>query len=65
MFINTKSEVSNLQAAGRLRSIKGKDVKFYYFYNKLFNKHLQYHYARSHLFRDQAYKFLNHDYKEM
>jgi len=63
MFINTMAEVPNLQAAGRLRDIKGKEVKFYYFYNKLFKKHLQYHYTRSQLFKDQALTFKYVDYK--
>lgn len=49
-----QSPVSNLQAMGRLRQLKDRDVKFYYTYCEQIPKQVQYHKKKIELFEDRA-----------
>jgi superfamily II DNA or RNA helicase len=50
MTVSVDSPVSNLQALGRLRDLKDRDVKFYYTYCLQIPKQVQYHRNRKLLF---------------
>lgn len=41
--INVKAPAANLQARGRLRDLKDRDVRFYYYYCSTIPKHCEYH----------------------
>lgn len=49
-----QSPVSNLQALGRLRDLKDRDVKFYYCYSEDIPKHVEYHQKKMELFEDKS-----------
>jgi superfamily II DNA or RNA helicase len=45
---------SNIQALGRLRNLKDKEMRFYYTYSFSLEKHVQYHQARKMLYSTRA-----------
>jgi len=54
MTIAIQSIQSNLQSFGRLREIKGKDLKFIYLIDQDNPKHMEYHQLRQKLFKERA-----------
>jgi superfamily II DNA or RNA helicase len=54
MTVSIDSPVSNLQALGRLRELKDRDVKFYYLYCVQIPKQVQYHRNRKLLFEPKV-----------
>ena len=60
--VNTLSIQSNKQTIGRLREIKGRDVKFYYLYSPQIKKHLDYHIARKDIFSKITKTFILKSY---
>lgn len=52
-----KSTVSNLQALGRLRKLKDKEVVFSYMYNYHIPKQVQYHRAKKELFYERSVSY--------
>ena len=54
MTIAIQSIQSNLQSFGRLREIKGKDLKFIYLIDQDNPKHIEYHQLRQKLFKERA-----------
>lgn len=54
LTISVDSPTSNLQALGRLRELKDRDVRYYYFYCRDIKKQLKYHYSRKELFKEKV-----------
>ncbi len=54
LTVSIDSPTSNLQAIGRLRELKDRDVKYYYLYCKDIKKQVKYHQSRRELFRDRV-----------
>lgn len=54
MTNSVQSPVANLQALGRLRKLKDKEVTFCYIYNYHIKKQTEYHYKKKELFADRA-----------
>jgi superfamily II DNA or RNA helicase len=54
MTVSVDSPVSNLQALGRLRELKDRDVRFYYLYCVQIPKQVQYHRNRKTLFESKV-----------
>lgn len=62
---NILSPVSNLQALGRLRQLKDRDVKYYYLYCEDIPKHKDYHLKRQELYADRVASIKNFRYPYM
>lgn len=56
--VNIKSYQANLQAIGRLRFIKNREVRFTYLYCGNIPKHRDYHYDKLQLVKDRALKII-------
>lgn len=52
--VNVDSITTNLQALGRLRELKDRDVKYCYIYCSNIPKHVKYHYKRKELFKSKV-----------
>lgn len=58
--VSVKSRVANIQHFGRLREIKGRDTRFYYFYTFDVPSQIKYHRVRTELFSRRA-KYMSKD----
>ena len=54
LTVSIDSPVSNLQALGRLREIKDRNVRYYYLYCRDIKKQMKYHYSRKELFKERV-----------
>ena len=52
--VNVDSPITNLQALGRLRELKDRDVKYCYIYCSNIPKHVKYHHRRKELYKDKV-----------
>lgn len=54
LTVSIDSPTSNLQALGRLRELKDRDVRYYYLYCRDIKKQMKYHYSRKELIKERV-----------